>query len=510
MHTPRAHDPIGGYSTRREHLAGLLIGRSFSPLSHARALVLVVLVAIAFGTGCAGSGGRVPQWPPRAKQWYDRASASFKTGDIEDAEYAATRALALAKSRPEVRILAGRVALSRLEFDRVIELLEGIESADAWALKGRAHWYAGRLQRCADELEQLLADPDVRDPWAVDVARLARQGIGRRPFSMSGGLLAVAEMPRNPASALLVPLELNGEPAVGLIATGTAEAVVNSGSGGEPSWVSLRFGERLEVRDVPALAKDLSGIRQKLNAPVDILIGVNLLRHLRPTVDFAGGQFVVRSFDPPPPPQATTLHLNYIRGGGMLMRGAFGTEENAPAASLLVDTSMSFPLALDDKGWQKAGIDPKKLDSVPNAAQLRQGVLPLLRLGAFELPKVPGVFGAPIGEIERGLDVEVDGLVGSGLLAAFRVTLVDGGRTLWLEDMPPPLPETVEEADLSLRPPAGAADLGDDEEPPEATLPHEPGGGSGKSLNGAVPAPKSSSPGPTPKANGAASPGASP
>ena len=44
---------------------------------------------------------------------------------------------------------------------------------------------------------------------------------------------------------------------------------------------------------------------------------------------------------------------------------------------------------------------------------------------------------APVSELEKGLDVDLDGLVGSGLLASFRVTLVDGGRTMWLEDLPP-------------------------------------------------------------------------
>ena len=38
--------------------------------------------------------------------------------------------------------------------------------------------------------------------------------------------------------------------------------------------------------------------------------------------------------------------------------------------------------------------------------------------------------------MEQGLDIELDGLLGSGLLAAFRVTLVDRGKTMWLEDMP--------------------------------------------------------------------------
>jgi hypothetical protein len=36
----------------------------------------------------------------------------------------------------------------------------------------------------------------------------------------------------------------------------------------------------------------------------------------------------------------------------------------------------------------------------------------------------------------EGLGVTVDGLLGSGLLATFRMTLIDGGRSMWLEDLP--------------------------------------------------------------------------
>jgi hypothetical protein len=150
-------------------------------------------------------------------------------------------------------------------------------------------------------------------------------------------------------------------------------------------------------------------------------------------VDFQGSQFVVRTFDPPPPPRATTLHVGYIRGGGMVFRTALGQSESS-AGSLLVDTSMQFPVALDDRGWQKAGVALSSLKAVPDGGKLRQGFLPRMTLGAFDVPKVPGVYGAPLDEFEKGLDVNLDGMVGSGLLAAFRVTLADGGRTLWLED----------------------------------------------------------------------------
>jgi hypothetical protein len=106
-------------------------------------------------------------------------------------------------------------------------------------------------------------------------------------------------------------------------------------------------------------------------------------------------------------------------------------------ASLLVDTSIPFPVALDDGGWKKAGVPLSSLRAVPNQGSLKQGVLPLLRLGAFDVPSVPGLAGnEPIKEREDGLGIELDGLVGSGLFTSFRVTLVDGGRTMWLEDLP--------------------------------------------------------------------------
>jgi hypothetical protein len=211
-----------------------------------------------------------------------------------------------------------------------------------------------------------------------------------------------------------------------------------------------------------------------VNAPIKILLGVNLLRHLRPTIDFAGSQFVVRSFEPPPPPIATTLKLAYVRGGGMLVRGAFGEGESAAPASLLVDTALTFPMALDSVGFKKAGIDLGKLQPVPNTASMRAGILPSLRLGAFNVPQVPGLHSdRDIKDREDGLGVELDGLIGSGLLATFRMTLVDGGRTMWLEDIPAealvPPKIKLEELDLS------DVDLPEDEPEEEAPPPKKKG-----------------------------------
>jgi hypothetical protein len=393
---------------------------------------------IAFASAACGGGSAGAEFPPVAKRWYDRGAASFKSGDLEDAELAVDNALRAAPNRPESRLLAGRVALARLDYDRALQVLKGQTSTEARSVRGRAYWYKGDVQKAAEELEALVHDPEVHDNWAVEIVKLARRGVGRRPFEMSGGLLAVMEMPRTGTASMLVQLEIDGNPALGMIATGTAEAVIDAASGTEPSWASLRFGERIEVRDVPVLAKDLSGLSKQMNAPIKILIGVNLLRHLRPTIDFAGGQFVVRSFDPPPPPAATTLRVNYARGGGMLLRGALGAGDAAPACSLLVDTTLAYPIALKGATWAKGGVPSSGLRALPNGGNLRHGVLPLLRLGAFDVPHVPGLEGdGAVKEREQGLGVDIDGLLGSGLLATFRVTLFDGGRSLWLEDMPP-------------------------------------------------------------------------
>jgi len=324
--------------------------------------------------------------------------------------------------------------------------------------------------------------------------------VGRKPFEMSGGQVGVTDMPRTGSTAMIVPLEINGEPGLGLIATGTAEAVIDSSGGAQPTWVSLRFGENVEVRDVPALAKDLSGISRQVNAPIKILLGVNLLRHVHPTFDLIGGQFVVRRYEPPPPPVATTLKVSYVRGGGMLLRGAFGAEATSAQASLLVDTSIVYPVALDSGGWKKAGVPASSLRAVPNGGTMKSGTVPLLKLGAFELPSVPALSGDdPVKEREQGLGIELDGLLGSGLLANFRVTLADGGRTMWLEDMPR---EAFAPGNPALNIPETPDDAPDDAAEEEDAA---PAGKSGKPAAG-KPAAKPATPAAAPKPAAPAAP----
>lgn len=389
-------------------------------------------------SACGGASLGDASRPATAEKWFRRAQEDYQTADVDEARDSVSKALSIVPSDPEVRVLAARIALARLEFAETLRFLKGVRSSEAAGLRGRALWYKGDLEGAADELEAMLNDPDVKDDWAKSIAKLARRGAGRTPFSLSGGLLAAVEMPHvNPVVPFfVVPLEIDGDSALALVSTGMAEVVLDSSTRQEPSWVSLRFGKRLEVNDVPALTQDLSGISKDLGAPIKALIGVNLLRHLNVTIDYGGHQFVARSYSPPAPPNATRLNVYYYRGGGMVLNSGLTADKSA-RAPLLIDTSMRFPLALDQGGWKKAGLNAMDLKVIPEDPEqkLREGIVPVLRLGAYDVPKVPGVYGPNLLDLEKVLTpLDLDGVIGAGLLAHFRMTFADDGRVMWLED----------------------------------------------------------------------------
>jgi len=375
--------------------------------------------------------------PPAAEKWFHRAQTDYAGADFEEAHDSIAKALSIVPADLEVRTLAAQIAIASLDYDETLRLLKGVQTSDAAGLRGRALWYKGELESAADELEAMLNDPDVKDDWAKSIAKLARRGAGRTPFALSGGMLAAVDMVHvSPvAPYFVVPIEIDGESALAALATGSAEVVLDSATRPEPSWVSLRFGQRLEVHDVPAMAQDLSGVSKEIGAPIKALLGVNLLRHLNATFDFEGRQFVVRNFAPPPPPSATRIGLYYVRGGGAIVNSSFGGEKGTRAA-LFFDTSKPFPIALDNGGWKKAGVATSTLKLIPGDPEqkLRAGMVPLMRLGAFDLPRVQGVYGFPLEDLEQRMKLDIDGIVGAGLLYQFRCTFGDGGRMLWLED----------------------------------------------------------------------------
>jgi hypothetical protein len=405
------------------------------------ALALVCVTGAACGPAFDANH---PARTPLADKWFTRAKASYKSGDFADANLAAKSALQAAPSDPEIKSLSARVALARLDFAETLRLTDGMQSTEAHSLRGRAHWFSGDIEQAADELEAMLADPAVRDPWASDVAKLARRGQGRHPFAMEGGYVAAVDMPKA-GPALIVPCELEGENILALIATASSEVVIDAATRREPAWVNLRFGERIEVKDVPAIAQDLSGVSHELGAPIKALLGANLLRHVHATFDRRGDQFVVRHDDPTPPPEASRVPLWYVRGGGMFLRagiapsqpaGGGGADDTRGMTPLLVDTSSLFPVALQDVVFTHAGVDLAALHPEPGTPNLKTGTLPSLKIGAFDLPKVPAVEGAPMGDVLANIDLDMGGIVGAGLLSVFRVTFGDEGRFMWIEPDP--------------------------------------------------------------------------
>ncbi len=378
----------------------------------------------------ANTGDRTPL----ADKWMKRAEQSYRTGDMEDAKSSVESALQASPRDKETRLLGARIALARLDYPQALKLSEGVNTTEAHGIRGRAHWYAGNLEEAADELEGMLQDPQVKDPWAKEISKLARRGHGRHPFAIEGSQLSAVEMP--PAGPMMVvPCELEGEQILALISTGVGEVVVDSASRKEAAWVNLRFGT-VEVKDVPAVPQDLSALSRQLGAPIKAMLGVNLLRHTNATFDRRGSQFVVRQHESAAPPDATRVPMNYLRGGAMVMRASVSNKEDGTGL-LLVDSAAVYPLALEDSMWKKTGVDLSTLHGDPNLPEpMKTALVPVVRLAGFELPQIPAVQGAPMSDLKRTLDVDLGGLIGAGLMSIFRVTFGDEGRFVWLEPDP--------------------------------------------------------------------------
>jgi hypothetical protein len=401
---------------------------------------LLLVASCALVAACGPSlGTQGPVRSPQAAQWYDRAKVSYRAADFDDARDSARHAIAVAPADHEIRELSARIALVRLDFEEALRLTDGLDSPEAHGIRGRSFWFTGDLEHAADELDAMLTDPKIKDPWARDVAGLARRGAGRHPFEMEGGLVAEVDMPRgidrvSLGAANVVPCELDGERLLALVATGTSEVLIDTNSRREAAWVNLRF-DRVEVKDVPALVQDLSSITRQLGVPIKALIGAQLLRHAHATFDRRGDQFVVRRQDATAPPDASRVPLYYVRGGGMMLRATITAKQDDPIP-LLVDSSRPFPLFLQDVAWKKAGIDVQTLAAVPDAPNVKHGMVPMFRMGGFDLAKMPAIQGGDFSEMANGVDIDLAGVVGADLLAFFRVTFADDGRFMWIEPDP--------------------------------------------------------------------------
>ncbi len=184
-------------------------------------VALTVTLALSL-SACAGANVNAASRPPAAEKWLKRAQQDYGDVRIEEAHDAFEKALTLAPQDEEIRMLGGRIALARLEYDESLRLLRDLPGSEAKGLRGRAHWYRGDLGPAADELEGMLEDPEVRDDWAKSIAALSRIGEARSPFTVGGAQVAAVEMAHvSPAAPyLVIPIEIDGEQALAMLSTG--------------------------------------------------------------------------------------------------------------------------------------------------------------------------------------------------------------------------------------------------------------------------------------------------
>lgn len=396
------------------------------------ALALTALMALPLACGPAAPANSAASG---SGPWLTRARASYRAMDMDDAVESARAALKAAPDDVEAHTLLARIALARLDFGEALRALEGVAGTEAHTLRGRAYWYLHDIDHAADELDAELSDANVRDGWAREVVKLARRGHGRKPFTREGPSVAMLDMPE--AGPLgVVPIDIDGEPGLALVATGMGELTVDSAARKEPSWVTVGFGPNVRLRDVPALSQDLSALSKQLGAPIKALMGVHLLRQLHLTVDRRGGQFIVRASDALSPPDSTKVAAYYERGGGMTMRMGLGAPADAPC-TFRVDSSAPYPIGLSDSAWTKAGVPLTSLEPEPALGPTyKRGTIPMVRVGGFELPKIPAIGGGDIANVQPTEPIDLCGVVGAGFLQAFRVTMTEGGRSVWLETDP--------------------------------------------------------------------------
>src|SRR5436853_402364 len=111
--------------------------------------ILTALTAIACGPS---QDSRSPNRTPLADKWFERAKASYKIGDFDDAREAASSALQAAPKDPDIRLLSARISLARLDYAQTLKLTDGLATTDAHGVRGRALWYSGDIEQAADEL----------------------------------------------------------------------------------------------------------------------------------------------------------------------------------------------------------------------------------------------------------------------------------------------------------------------------------------------------------------------
>ena len=150
---------------------------------------------------------------PSSATGFKRAQASYAQGDLDDARAAADSALA-ATPKDRTRACSARRSRSRARVRQAARHASCLPTRPTRSAAAPSGTPATSSRPPTARAAQ--RDPTFKDSWVREVAKLARRGHGRHPYTVEGGMLAAVEMPRRPRWS---PCELEGE-RIRAVATG--------------------------------------------------------------------------------------------------------------------------------------------------------------------------------------------------------------------------------------------------------------------------------------------------
>ena len=380
---------------------------------------------------------------PLATQWLERAKASYRNGRLR--RRAATPSRTPSRRRPND---VGDPRARRPHRPRAARLHRGAAAHRGARRRPRRTASAGaptgsRATSSTPPTSSRPCSPTPRSRTPGPATSRGSRGAasaGTRSRWRAASVGAV-EMPRGarPRPARrgnVVPCELDGERILALVATGSSEVLVDSNSRHEPSWVEPavrpRRGEgRAGPRAGPVAPRPGSSASPSRRSSARSCSATPT-----PPSTVAATSSSSAGRTRTPPPEASRVPLYYLRGGGMILRATVTAKDDdaRPAAGRQLAPLPAAP-AGHARGRRRASTCTS-LVPLPDDPTIKRGMVPMFRVGGFDLAKMPAIEGVDLHELTAGLDIDLGGVVGADLLAFFRVTFADDGRFMWIEPDP--------------------------------------------------------------------------
>ena len=370
----------------------------------------------------------------------------LRAGRFDEAERA-FREHASARPRDvRAHLALGRLALWRDDLaaaeDRLSRVLAlGGRNREAHALLAEVHYRRDEAAAAASRFEAAGRAP---------LAAKLRSFASRPPYGLEGP--ALVRIPFSRCEPLpIVEAHVNGGPAVPfLLDTGGGELILDAecarraearrfgaeggvyGGGLRSRYVhgtvdSFSLGD-LTVHRLPIQIMDLGAMGAALGEPkLAGIVGTVLFHRLRATIDYPGGQLMLRRKDHPLAESEDGGTAVPFRLAGDHYLIAEGRLNDGPSLQLLVDTGLTTAFACPPATLAAAGIDPSASAcevGMGGGGQHRTRTFDIaaLSLGGVRRQDLSGLAGVFPPELESGLGFRLGGIVSHEFFLPFAVT----------------------------------------------------------------------------------------